>query len=648
MTDEAKEQAIKYLTGKIVPTQNPEQIMFDDFYEETNNFEQNLNSYFDYGVAGFEEKLIQGKTAKGENLNLYASVGYYWADANHSTTKSFIFITDNKYNVVQVITKFSNGQELPYLYNLTVGNDGKFFFTEYDTITLKWNLYLLNNFLIKQPIQENYEVIIRQIYEIPYDYTNYYIQDINVIIKHPQNARYLIIARVINYGSGNTKSEFSINEFTINVGSPNEFINIPMATTELFDYGYTSDIVTSWGNDDRILFKAVGMYEINQNDDRIPILLEKKYTEDNVSFYAFSNLPQQVGYATFLLDDINTGYYSWSSDYSTTPVTNKLYKVNLNTKTASTITTITDNSTIKILGIRTAIINNNVFTFYSENNIYYVGILIGNSIQATAIPDFDPGTAGSSGEVLFSYNPSNVFNLYSLSIQTLNGNKCYVANIIIVDEDNNQPYIDKNVLVPLLSKLYDEDGNLIYTRTLYNKTINGQTTTSSVQVPNQFLNDIVIDEQTLVGETYQNIIEQNQAFTKNQYEEVYVNFANTWNMINKNDANNPILNPSGASRFNQSSSGIIDYEDCQALKYRINYSDDTSRTFTFESSEITQIDNVPPFTYRYTWNVYNPTEKQILSIDIISNDEQTTFQTIDNLNLGSGKLYTLTQDVYVV
>ena len=96
MTNEAKETAIKYLTGDLTSTANPEQILFDDFFEEANNFEQELSSYFDYGYINIEEKLIQGKTSKGENLDLYVGQGAYYKDQEQTIVSYFVFIIDNK------------------------------------------------------------------------------------------------------------------------------------------------------------------------------------------------------------------------------------------------------------------------------------------------------------------------------------------------------------------------------------------------------------------------------------------------------------------------------------------------------------------------------------------------------------------------
>ena len=46
--------------------------------------------------------------------------------------------------------------------------------------------------------------------------------------------------------------------------------------------------------------------------------------------------------------------------------------------------------------------------------------------------------------------------------------------------------------------------------------------------------------------------------------------------------------------------------------------------------------------------IHVPNDKNISKIEIISNDELTTYQTINNLNLENNKYYIITQDVYVV
>ena len=156
----------------------------------------------------------------------------------------------------------------------------------------------------------------------------------------------------------------------------------------------------------------------------------------------------------------------------------------------------------------------------------------------------------------------------------------------------------------------------------------------------RILNDITIAKQHLGGRTYYILTTNDEPFTKNQYEEVYVNFANTWRMINQNDNNNPIINIAGASRFNQAISqatavpgepdydGVYEYANSWTYYYRINYSDDTYLDKYFREEDITIEDLQAPFTRRYFMNLVAPTDKTITSIQILSLDKQTIYQTI--------------------
>ena len=236
----------------------------------------------------------------------------------------------------------------------------------------------------------------------------------------------------------------------------------------------------------------------------------------------------------------------------------------------------------------------------------------------------------------------------------------FIRETVFIHEQGFVDEVDDKDKIATHLVLYDENDKKIFARTLYNKNINGPTTTSIVQVPNQFLNDITIAKQHLGGRTYYILTTNDEPFTKNQYEEVYVNFANTWRMINQNDNNNPIINIAGASRFNQAISqatavpgepdydGVYEYANSWTCYYRINYSDDTYLDRYFLEEDITIEDLQPPYTRRYFMNLIAPTDKTITSIQILSTDKQTVYQTITGLNLQAGKYYELTQDVYVV
>ena len=126
-----------------------------------------------------------------------------------------------------------------------------------------------------------------------------------------------------------------------------------------------------------------------------------------------------------------------------------------------------------------------------------------------------------------------------------------------------------------------------------------------------------------------------------------INFIETMYISNRNDPNDVIFNQNGANRLNSSATDLNDYNNAKMSKYRINYTDNTN--------DIKSLDNSNPVVstedgYKTTFNIVflNPMGKNVERIDLISNDENTIYQTIEFNNLTSGKLYRLSQDVNIV
>jgi hypothetical protein len=149
------------------------------------------------------------------------------------------------------------------------------------------------------------------------------------------------------------------------------------------------------------------------------------------------------------------------------------------------------------------------------------------------------------------------------------------------------------------------------------------------------LNSDTINGENLIGTTYQNLVEAEVEFTKNQYEVVDVNFINTLGIQNKN--NETIQETEGQNRLNDSISQTIDYEDARMTRYRINYQDGTTLT---NSNTWLLIANY------YTTDLTITVSKEISSIDFISEDENTIYTTIYPV-LEVGKTYKISQDVYI-
>ena len=108
-------------------------------------------------------------------------------------------------------------------------------------------------------------------------------------------------------------------------------------------------------------------------------------------------------------------------------------------------------------------------------------------------------------------------------------------------------------------------------------------------------------------------------------------------MINNNDTNNPILNPVGAKRLNESISEVQDYDNQKISKAKINYKDGTNSIIPIA---FTQVENA----MRTNFTIY--VNKGIINIELLSQDEDTVYNTITS-EFELNKTYTISQDVAI-
>lgn len=630
-----KQMAMKWLTGKLETIPSVNYVAFEEEEKINNKLQQLMEGlYFPFGYD--IEGIVQGKTNNNENIEYSVLFGNY-ADEYQTTNYGFIMILDNQYNPIQIIKEYSNGELIGNILGLNVGNDGLFYMVEIDNQDYV-RLVLLNNILAKSPTAEEYQLVMRKTYRFPeqshFDLSKVY------MTKHPQDAKYLFVQ------FNNSQDYIYCTELSINVGSENEwnYYNKQMLNV---DYEI-HDILASWDSENKLKFILVGSYW-NVNKRYVSYTYKEKdsdilngFASDITSITYNINKEDEVN-IQIIIKNFTTFYISYSFRYN-----NQLkYYLILsqynddysqgNIRFVKVINSPISNNK----GITLVKKDDNIFCYYVDL-ISYLGVIVNNEIYLSNMSD-EPTY---SQDDIYLVSVQKQFNLYTMYIQV--GNYVYANKLVYIDEDNNSVYQDTTSMNPYYAKFYDDNDKLIFARTLYNKNISGQTTTSIIQVPNQFLNNVNISKEYLFGHTYLSLIMQDDTYSKNEYEEVYFNFANTWYIQNKNNPNNPILNPSGATRFNQSISQINDLNNCKCTKYRINYDNETTKIVNIPASDIILEENDEPFKYTYYLQVYVPNEKNILSIDLISEDEQTVFQTIINLNLTNGKLYTLTQDVYVL
>jgi hypothetical protein len=210
---------------------------------------------------------------------------------------------------------------------------------------------------------------------------------------------------------------------------------------------------------------------------------------------------------------------------------------------------------------------------------------------------------------------------------------------------NGLSYQALNSMVPNSVNIYDPNGVVIFARNLYNRIVNNNTTISTVEVPNDFMNDVTIKLKELISETNNIMVSDSMEIVKNVYEELLINFVNSIIVKNSNNINNVIINNTASNRINNSVSNpsVLDYNNSKIGKYKINYGNGTN--------VINPINNNLVYTNlstNYIITVYVPLEYGITNIQLLSNDGSTVYQTIDCSSLENDKYYTINQKLEVV
>jgi hypothetical protein len=156
--------------------------------------------------------------------------------------------------------------------------------------------------------------------------------------------------------------------------------------------------------------------------------------------------------------------------------------------------------------------------------------LIGDTLHSkTILTDKDYTRTG----LAFTFI-TNDFNLYRYSYQL--DNYLYATDSVFRPTGyNGDPYFDKKSLSPVSSELYDITSRVVFARDLYNKSIVGDTINSIVHVPTNYLNNSPIIREVLKSETNEAIDDANEEIEKNEYEELYINFIDSFKVWDKND-----------------------------------------------------------------------------------------------------------------
>ena len=620
MTEDFKEKLLKYLTGNIEENTGANEPQFEAVKTISNNLYTYMMNNFDVSGQPIPYIIDIIKSNKNNNYLCYGN-GYNFG---------FMIILDSEFQVIESTKEYTSGTTMRKFQVLKQAQNGTFYGVDYvedpNLVNISYRFVMLNNILLKLEQQTNYQYVMKRTYNFPNTYnTIKSLSDVKDIIKNENGGQYLICGNYLN--SNNDYNCIAI-ELVIQVGQPNQWNEYKQVTEDgqiyIFDGAWCS-----WNDQGNISIL------IASSVNNVAYILSNSGSSLNITKqYQVSEASNVIIYKTVILNStlfyVLAKYYDNQTDNEETyiyMIKNNLLSLIYQSGIYSAVV-----GNILTYGLETDYINTYFWylTMSGSNYSYYGGLIIDKNVYATLIKTVDD-IYPLSIQVSF-----NQYNLYSFNLQS--SNTMYTVKFVFNQFNyNGLAYENINSLVPNSGILYDENDEIIFARNLYNKNINGNTTISTIEVPNTFLNDTTIEESDLLGETNVVLNEETQSITKNIYESLDINFFNTLVMKNANTQNEIINNP-GASRINNSVSDELDYTDAYAGKIRLNFDDNSNLIQSIAPAVITN------GTATYTFSIYVP--KSITNIEIISNDETTSYQTITG-TFEVGKYYTLTQDVRV-
>lgn len=633
MTEDYKEKLLKWVSGNYDIETGSDEPQFTTPISRTNNFNTLFSAQFPDGY--FLASTLQGYNANNNGVGYTIITGSYVDGTanNNLVLKGFLSILDNDFDIVQTMTTYSNGEELGIFEAINVGDDGNFFAIEKDQDGKNKKLVLLNNIIAKLPSETEYKIVLRKRYTVP-NTTKLYSSLISGIIKAPGMSKYCV------YGdyTENPNHKPLVTEIAINVGSENTWTDYKYSGAVEF---YATDCLPNWDSSGNLSFKMVGIQNVGG---------ETK----NYSFYMYlangstSMTRKPIGTALgvgntmdikiLTADDIygSFGNYGVVRIYK---VDTELYTLNNFYSKTIPVVQYRFNSGIKIIKNGTELfysITANVDTTPAKDK-YYFGKVVGTNAY-----EYDLGEFTADLTTLFSVQKQ--FNMYDYYMQI--GDVVYdMKQVYNPLNYNGIAYQALDSMVANSVNVYNPSGVVIFTRNLYNRIINNNTTIATVEIPNDYLNDITIKLKELMSKTNNIMVSDEMEVTKNIYEELFVNFVNSILVKDSNNPNNITINNIASSRINKSISDplVLDYDDSKIGKYRINYTNGESTIYTIDTN-LTYTDLST--TYKIT--VYVPLEYGIKNIQILSNDEATIYQIIDCSNLEKNKYYTIKQKMEVV
>lgn len=613
MTEDYKEYVLKHITGNLPQESSIVQPQFEDVSVVTNNLKTQIRAYFDSIVVYAD--FVPSKNNKNQDLE-YSVLACNGTLLGESDMSGAFVILDKEYNIVNVITHYSDGTLIGVLSCLNVDDKGNFFAIDY--VGSNYRIVLMNNLVLKPAGSNTYQAIKIDTHTIPNSYSW---ESMLKIFKNDGDNKYFVV--------GNRNSSAGIVGCELTVEDNDTWKYYTSSRTKvnaysLFDNGYN----VYWDSNSELHFQIAvnfnGLIMLSKGTGTT--MVETVYKGDS-SFSNESNFifyTNQIGYYASVENKDNQTFYT-------------LYKAEL--ETAKLITIYQEASDETLYPWFWLFKNNNgvyfLRSYRTDNDTHTFNLSFGLIYNKTVYEELLGSYTASSFLNAFCYpNVITEFNRNYVYIQ--NQDTLFSLNFIWKSNGyNGNPYISSASLVPNYITIEDENEKEIFNRNIYNLSSYSNWYTATVQIPNYFLNNVQLYNSMLYSEGNNLLASKNIDATKNIYEELYINFTNKFNVMDKdiNFENIYAASELVYSMLNRVTSRRIG-------KYIINYHDETTETKSI-STDLTY-DNL-----KTTMSLVVYTNKLIDSIDIISQDEVVLYKTINCSNLELNKYYLISFDVRI-
>lgn len=616
MTTTFKENILKYVTGNITPGEEQANAFRDN--EETQT--SIIDALSEKGITATHFSILTTSTTS--NYLIYG--GY----TSGGVAKGFIVILDQKGNILDIITQYDSGVDLQYLYYLDYDENGTIYgIDEAPSYPSNLRIVLFNNIALETPRgyycklrssyyigQSSYTTPTADRFDIPWqDYSMPHI-----IKKVPGEPVYFIFGSI-----GGTNS--CLIKFVNNVGMPNEWYTYRgHALDQNTSYIFRSDMQVEKSGDDYLAY-------IYYNDYDAKLLKYEYFNGSSLIGYQEQSFNDPI--MCIRVFDKDTTFFTTRHNNNDNTYSMKLYK--LDNDITSNIVEFTFTTTTPSFNL--CIDNNALYgiamgytTSGSSFQYNYVCVAYANNnIVISNVLSFEPNQA-----MEFNTAVQSSFALHKFVI--LSSDSIYHPSVVIYDNMySGSAYEGYGLASPQKGELYS-NGYIAFARGIYNKQIFNNQTTTTIEVPNGYLNDSTITQTNVLSKSNNVLIQDNTSINKNIYETLFLNFTNSISVIDE-DTNNAYPDTAIYINANTNIGEEENYNNTFLGKLRIRYDDHV----VVQPITWTQIDGTH---YQMTTIIDNSTP--IKTLEYLSNDESTIYMTKSNFEL-LGTYFKLTQKIRI-